>query len=109
VITIDQRLIDAPAGLYPRSAGWWRGFVPPWASVTVHDDGTVTLEPSGLHMRYTTGRGVWWERDDSPKSYRATERSLTRWVVDNPRLAVAVIESKEHQDITGTPERASTL
>ena len=90
MITIDQSKIDAPN--FPRTREWWRGFCPEWVAVTVRDDGTVTLAPSDLHMRYSTSRGVWWELDGSPKLHRQTERSLARWITGSPRLAVAVTE-----------------
>lgn len=90
MITIDQRKINAPG--FPRDQEWWRRFTPEWAAVTVNGD-TVTLEPSGLAMRYTAERGVWWEpsADQSPTAYTRREQILTKWLTRNPRLAVAVI------------------
>ena len=91
MIVIDQGRIDAPK--FPRSAEWWREFVPEWAAVTVHDDGKVTLEPSGLTMRYTAERGIWWEPVagwSAAKRQRA-EQSIARWIRSLPRLAVAIV------------------
>ena len=92
MIVIDQALVKAPG--FPRNQEWWRRFTPGWAAVTVREDGTVTMEPSGLDMRYTRERGVWWEPGYEPGSaaWRRTERSLTRWVTSMPRIAVAVTE-----------------
>ena len=92
MIIIDQARIDAPPGLYPRSQQWWRQFMPEWVKVTVRADGTVILEPSGLTMRYATGRGVWWEpsADQSAAACRRRDKALARWIGGIPRLAAAI-------------------
>jgi hypothetical protein len=88
---IDQSRINAPD--FPRSQEWWRRFVPEWVTVTVRDDGTVTLEPSSLVMRYTAERGTWWEPGDlKAAALRHRAKSLAQWVGGLPRLSVAIVE-----------------
>lgn len=93
MIIIEQARIDAPPGLYPRSQQWWRRFLPEWVRVTVRDDGTETLEPSGLTMRYAAERGVWWEptADQSAAACRRQDQALARWIGGIPRLAAAIV------------------
>lgn len=45
-LVIDQADIMAPD--FPRSAEWWRRFMPQWISVDVREDGTVALDYSGV-------------------------------------------------------------
>jgi hypothetical protein len=92
MIIIDQARTDAPPGLYPRSQQWWRRFVPEWVTVTVRADGTVILEPSGLTMRYATGRGVWRKPSagQSAAACRRRDKALARRIGGIPRLAAAI-------------------
>jgi len=73
-LVIDQADITAPK--FPRSAEWWRGFMPAWISVDVREDGTVALDydPEGSLAR--------WPED--PRAQAAGMRrgrgGMVRWV-----------------------------
>lgn len=96
MIIIEQSAIDAPG--FPRSPEWWQQFLPEWIAVTVRDDGTVALEPSGLEMHYSTERGLWWEPAVRPAVTRKRqEKSLEKFVREIPRFAGAIRREK------GTP------
>ena len=69
VITIDQRLIDAPD--FPRDQAWWTRFVPQWATATVRDDGMVAIDADA----------------------RVNRVPLAKWIGAVPRFAPALMAS----------------
>ena len=91
MIAIDQARIDAPD--YPRSQEWWTGFVPVWVKATVHNDGTVTLEPSGDKYDYSSDDPcAIIHQHLSAAQQPSNEKSLAQWVRGLPRISVAIID-----------------
>ena len=70
-LVIDQADIMAPD--FPRSAEWWRRFMPSWISVEVRNDGTVALDydPAGLLACSPRGRAAALQRGRA---------GMVRWV-----------------------------
>ena len=56
MITIDQRLIDAPD--FPRDQAWWTRFVPEWATATVRADGMVVIDPDAAVNRVSLRKWI---------------------------------------------------
>lgn len=96
MITLDQAKIDAPD--FPRSQEWWTRFLPDWVTGTVQPDGTVTIEPRAEVVRYTRGRGIWWEAAPT-KAQRANVRrcrelAIMRWLYQLSPLEPAIVEDR---------------
>ena len=85
MLTIDQARIDAPE--FPRSAEWWRRFVPEWADVTVYGDGTVTI---GAVTEALPPRGP--DRVAAARRNRNREEAIVRWLLRLPQLEPAIVE-----------------
>ena len=66
-VLIDQGRIDAPD--FPRDQAWWTRFAPGWATATVRDDGTVTIDADA----------------------RISRPSLRKWIDGIQRFAPAIM------------------
>lgn len=96
MITIDQAKIAAPD--FPRSQEWWARFLPIWVTGTVNADGTVTIEPRSEVIRFTPGRGMWWElaptKAQAANVRRCRELAIMRWLHNLPPLEPAIVEDR---------------
>ncbi len=83
MITLDQSRIAAPA--FPRDAHWWDRFLPSYITGTVHDDGTITLDVTGVAHPSQLPKPAALVR-------RSQEQAFLRWLYNLPQLEPAIVE-----------------